>query len=41
LPGEQSHDKLLDRRAHGVPIPQSLRDILDTVARELNIAALE
>ena len=41
LPGEQSHAKLLDRRAHGVPMPKSLRDMLDTVARELNIAALE
>jgi len=26
LPGEQSHTKLQDRRAHGVPIPKSLRD---------------
>jgi LDH2 family malate/lactate/ureidoglycolate dehydrogenase len=41
LPGEQSHAKLLDRRAHGVPMPKSLRDSLDTVARELSIAALE
>jgi LDH2 family malate/lactate/ureidoglycolate dehydrogenase len=40
LPGEQSHAKLLDRRAHGVPMPKSLRDSLDTVARDLAIAPL-
>ena len=37
LPGEQSHAKFLDRRAHGVPMPKALRDSLDTVARELNM----
>ncbi|MGA2894392.1 MAG: hypothetical protein ABSE22_16115, partial [Xanthobacteraceae bacterium] len=41
LPGEQSHAKLLDRRAHGVPIPKSLRESLDTVARDLAIASLD
>ena len=41
LPGEQTHAKLLDRRAHGVPMPQSLRDSLDAVAREFSIAPLE
>jgi L-2-hydroxycarboxylate dehydrogenase (NAD+) len=41
LPGEQSHTKLLDRRAHGVPIPKALRESLDALARDLNIAALE
>jgi LDH2 family malate/lactate/ureidoglycolate dehydrogenase len=41
LPGEQSHTKLQDRRVHGVPIPKSLRDSLDAVARDLNIAPLE
>jgi LDH2 family malate/lactate/ureidoglycolate dehydrogenase len=41
LPGEQSHTKLLDRRAHGVPMPKALRDSLDTVARELNVAPLD
>lgn len=41
LPGEQSHAKLLDRRAHGVPIPKGLRDSLDTVARDLAIASLD
>ena len=40
LPGEQSHAKLLDRRAHGVPMPKALRDSLDAVARELGIATL-
>ena len=41
LPGEQSHAKLLDRRAHGVPMQRSLRESLDTVARDLNIALLD
>jgi L-2-hydroxycarboxylate dehydrogenase (NAD+) len=41
LPGEQSHAKLLDRRAHGVPMPKALRDSLDTVARELGVPPLE
>jgi len=41
LPGEQSHAKLLDRRAHGVPMPKALRDSLDTVARDLGVPPLE
>ena len=41
LPGEQSHAKLLDRRAHGVPMPKALRESLDAVARDLKIAPLE
>ncbi len=41
LPGEQSHAKLLDRRAHGVPMPKALRDSLDAVARDLAVAPLE
>ena len=41
LPGEQSHAKLLERRAHGVPMPKALRDSLDALARDLNIAPLE
>jgi LDH2 family malate/lactate/ureidoglycolate dehydrogenase len=41
LPGEQTHAKLLDRRAHGIPMPKSLRDSLDAVAREMNVAPLE
>jgi L-2-hydroxycarboxylate dehydrogenase (NAD+) len=40
LPGEQSHAKRLDRRAHGVPIPKPLRESLDAVARELKVEAL-
>ncbi len=41
LPGEQSHAKLLDRRAHGVPMPKGLRESLDAVARDLNVAPIE
>ena len=41
LPGEQTHTKLQDRRAHGIPMPKSLRDSLDAVARDLNVAPLE
>jgi LDH2 family malate/lactate/ureidoglycolate dehydrogenase len=41
LPGEQSHVKLQDRRAHGVPMPKALRESLDTVARDLGLAPLE
>jgi L-2-hydroxycarboxylate dehydrogenase (NAD+) len=41
LPGEQSHAKLLDRRAHGVPMPKALRDSLDAVARDFGVAPLE
>jgi LDH2 family malate/lactate/ureidoglycolate dehydrogenase len=41
LPGEQSHAKLQDRRANGVPMPKALRDSLDAVAHDLNIAPLE
>jgi len=41
LPGEQSHAKLMDRRAHGVPMPKALRDSLDAVARELAVSPLE
>jgi len=40
LPGEQSHAKRIDRRAHGIPMPKALRESLDTVARELNVAPL-
>ena len=40
LPGEQTHAKYMDRHANGIPMPQSLRDSLDAVARELNIAPL-
>ena len=41
LPGEQSHAKFLDRRANGIPMPKSLRESLDAVARELGTAGLE
>jgi L-2-hydroxycarboxylate dehydrogenase (NAD+) len=41
LPGEQSHAKLVDRRAHGVPMPKVLRESLDAVARDLAIAPLD
>jgi LDH2 family malate/lactate/ureidoglycolate dehydrogenase len=41
LPGEQSHTKLLDRRAHGVPVPKALRDSLDALARDLNVELLD
>jgi L-2-hydroxycarboxylate dehydrogenase (NAD+) len=41
LPGEQSHGKLLDRRAQGVPMPKALRDSLDTVARDLGVSPLQ
>jgi L-2-hydroxycarboxylate dehydrogenase (NAD+) len=40
LPGEQSHAKRLDRRAHGVPMPKPLRESLDAVARDLKVEAL-
>jgi L-2-hydroxycarboxylate dehydrogenase (NAD+) len=40
LPGEQSHAKLLDRSAHGVPMPKALRESLDAVAHDLDIAPL-
>jgi LDH2 family malate/lactate/ureidoglycolate dehydrogenase len=40
LPGEQSHAKSLDRRVHGIPMPKGLRESLDAVARELEIAPL-
>jgi len=41
LPGEQSHAKFLDRHALGVPMPKALRDSLDAMARDLNIAPLD
>ena len=41
LPGEQSHAKFLERSANGVPMPKPLRESLDTLARELNVAPLE
>ena len=40
LPGEQSHTRRLDRPAHGVPVPPTLRRNLDALAAELGIATL-
>jgi L-2-hydroxycarboxylate dehydrogenase (NAD+) len=40
LPGEQSHERKLDRLANGVPIPAALRKSLDELARELDIEFL-
>jgi len=40
LPGEQSHAKYLDRRAHGVPMPKPLREGLEALARDLAITPL-
>jgi len=37
LPGEQSHEKRLDRMKNGIPLPLSLRKSLDELARELGI----
>ena len=37
LPGEQSHEKRLDRMKNGIPLPPSLRKSLDELARELGI----
>jgi L-2-hydroxycarboxylate dehydrogenase (NAD+) len=41
LPGEQSHVKWLERRAHGVPMPKALRESLDAVARDVAVAPLD
>jgi len=40
LPGEQSHNKRIERRARGVPIPPTLQRSLDELAGELDIAAI-
>jgi L-2-hydroxycarboxylate dehydrogenase (NAD+) len=40
LPGEQSHAKYLERSANGIPMPKPLRDSLDALARELNVATV-
>src|ERR1700684_3775249 len=40
LPGEQSHTKYLERSSDGIPMPESLRDSLDAIARDLAIAPL-
>ena len=41
LPGEQSHQKRLERSQSGVPMPPALLASLDDLARQLRIAALE
>jgi LDH2 family malate/lactate/ureidoglycolate dehydrogenase len=41
LPGEQSHQKRLERSRLGVPMPSALLSSLDDLARQLNIEALE
>jgi LDH2 family malate/lactate/ureidoglycolate dehydrogenase len=40
LPGEQSHNKRIERLARGIPIPPTLRKSLDELASELNIRAI-
>jgi L-2-hydroxycarboxylate dehydrogenase (NAD+) len=40
LPGEQSHEKFLERAANGIPMPKPLRDSLDAVAHDLGIPPL-
>ncbi len=37
LPGEQSHEKRLDRVKNGIPLPPSLKKSLDELAKELGI----
>src|ERR1700758_524863 len=41
LPGEKSHAKYLERSNNGVPMPKPLRESLDGLARELNVAPVE
>lgn len=40
LPGEQSHNKRIERLALGIPIPSALWQSLDGLARELNVVTL-
>jgi LDH2 family malate/lactate/ureidoglycolate dehydrogenase len=39
LPGEQSHNRRIERLARGIPIPPLLRNSFDGLASELNISA--
>ena len=41
VPGEQSHLRMLDRMANGVPMPAALRKSLNEMARDLGIAELQ
>ena len=38
LPGEQSHEKRLERMKNGIPLPPSLKKSLDELAKELGVA---
>jgi len=38
LPGEQSHEKRLDRMQNGIPLPPSMKKSLDELAKDLGIA---
>src|SRR5438105_7842159 len=40
MPGEDSHHRIAERQAHGIPIPPELRAALDRMAGELAIAPL-
>ena len=40
LPGEDRHRRIVERRAHGIPIPRELRAALDKMAAELEITPL-
>ncbi len=40
LPGEQSHNKRIERLARGIPIPPALQKSLDESSSELNISAI-
>ena len=40
LPGEQSHEKRLDRVKNGIPLPPSLKKSLDELAKDLGIASV-
>jgi LDH2 family malate/lactate/ureidoglycolate dehydrogenase len=40
LPGEQSHEKRLDRMKNGIPLPPSLKKSLDELAKELGVEPL-
>jgi L-2-hydroxycarboxylate dehydrogenase (NAD+) len=40
LPGEQSHNKRIERLAQGIPIPAALQKSLDELASELNASTI-
>jgi LDH2 family malate/lactate/ureidoglycolate dehydrogenase len=41
VPGEQSHMKMRDRTANGVPMPAALRKSLNEMATGLGVAPLD